>query len=292
MLGIAAAHAAPLTVAVYDFKGDADAAGYGNKVTALVTADLTTKTNLALVERSELDKALNEEAFGLSGMVNSEAAAKIGQITGAKVLVAGQVIKTGGDHLILIANVVGTETCRMFADKVEGSADNLSELTSDLSRKIAQTVSAQSTNLILPPVESDAARRERILKNVQGTNRPSVSINIRRYGQSWNESAVENELGSVLLKAGFTVADARADRKPDVEIIGGSYVLTTTRRGDLYSCSVGMDLKIQERRSGNILGLERFESLATGAGETAAGAAAWFKLGDAAAERIMPILAK
>ena len=185
----AVAHAAPqspLTVAVYDFRGDADGHminGYANKVTTLVTADLTTETNLDMLERAELTKALNEQAFGISGMVSSDAAAKIGQITGAKVLVAGQVIKTSGDHLIIVANIIGTETGRLFADKVEGAADNLTQLTSDLSRKIAQTISDQTTNLVLLPQESTAARLNRIINNINGTNRPSISINIVRYAE-------------------------------------------------------------------------------------------------------------
>src|SRR5690242_11132151 len=144
ILGTITAHAMPLTVAVYDFKGDGEAAGYGNNATTLVTADLTTETNLVLVERSELNKALSEQAFGASGMVSSDAAAKVGQITGAKVLVAGQVIKTGKDHLIIVANIIGTETGRLFADEVEGTADNFTSLTSDLSRKIAQTITSQA----------------------------------------------------------------------------------------------------------------------------------------------------
>ena len=38
-----------LTVAVYDFTGEADAASYVKKVTTLVTVNLTTETNLVLV---------------------------------------------------------------------------------------------------------------------------------------------------------------------------------------------------------------------------------------------------
>src|ERR1035441_4960905 len=88
-----------LTVAVYDFtEPDKDPAGYGTKVTALVTADLTVETNLVMVERAGLKKVLGEQAIGVSGLVTSDTAAKIGQITGAKVLVSGQVINAGGTH--------------------------------------------------------------------------------------------------------------------------------------------------------------------------------------------------
>jgi TolB-like protein len=282
----------PLSVAVYDFKGDAEAASYGNNVTTLVTADLTTETNLVLVERAELTAALSEQAFGISGMVSSDAAAKIGQITGAKVLVAGQVIKTGQNHLIIVANIIGTETGRLFADKVEGAADNLSDLTSDLSRKIAQTISDQTTNLVLLPQEATADRLNRIIKNINGTNRPSISINIRRYGKKWNEATVEGELGAILVKAGFTVVDANSDRKPDVQITGGGNIVAKSRRGGLFTCSYSMDVKIQERRSGSIIAFDRQESSATDAGQGAATTAAQVKTVDDLAERILPLLAK
>ena len=152
-----------IAVTVYDFTGDTDLVGFGRKVTTLVTADLTTETNLLLLERAELDKALSELAFGSSGMVSSDAAARIGQITGAKVLVAGQVIKTGEHHLVVVANIIGTETGRLFASKVEGDADGLMDLTSELSRQIAKTVTDQATNLVRAPEELHADRVERIL---------------------------------------------------------------------------------------------------------------------------------
>jgi len=289
------AHAAPpsLTVAVYDFKGDADTASFGSKVTTLVTANLTTETNLVLVERAELTKALNEQAFGISGMVSSDAAAKIGQITGAKVLVAGQVIKTGNDHLVIVANIIGTETGRLFADKVEGAADNLSELTSDLSRKIAQTISDQATNLVLMPQESNAARLDRVIKNISGTNRPTASISIIHVnGKPWRETAVEGEMGAVLLKAGFTVVDENSDRKPDVQISGGGNVTARTHRGGLFASSYSLDVKIQERRSGSIIAFDHQESTATDAGQAAATTAAQIKTVDDLAERLLPLLAK
>ncbi len=281
-----------LTVAVYDFTGDPDAASYGSKVTALVTANLTTETNLVMLERAELTKALSEQAFGISGMVSSDAAAKIGQITGAKVLVAGQIIKSEGNHLIIVANIIGTETGRLFADKVEGAADNLSELTSDLSRKIAGTISDQTSNLTLPAQESREDRLARIIKNINGTNRPSISISIKRTGHAWNETTVEGELGAVLLKAGFKVVDEKADGKPDIEITGGGDLLAQPNRGGVYSCSYGLDVKIQERRTGNIILFYRQVSIATSNGHAAAATASAVKVADDLAERIMPLLAK
>jgi hypothetical protein len=238
-----------------------------------------------------LTKALNEQAFGVSGMVSSEAAAKIGQITGAKVLVAGQVMKTSDNHLIIVAYIIGTETGRLFANKVEGAADNLTALTSDLSRKIALTITVQTTNLVTPEPESREDYLNRIVKNIHGTNRPSISVSIQRYNHPY-EPTIDGELGAILLTAGFKVVDGNSDHKPDIEIVGGGDMLALTSRGELFSCSYGLDVKIQERRTGVIIGFDHQESTATSTGQVAAFTAAQIKTVDALAERILPLLAK
>jgi len=282
-----------LTVAVYDFKGDADARSFGDKVTTLVTANLTTETNLVMLERAELNKALSEQAFGISGMVSSDAAAKIGQITGAKVLVAGQVIKTGGDNLVIVADIIGTETGRLFADKVEGAADKLMELTSDLSRKIAQTISDQRSNLTMAAQESSAERLVRIIKSIKGKNRPSVSVNIfLPRGKERHSDPAEGELGAILLKAGFPVVDANSDYKPDIEITGVVDVSGGSRRGDLFFSSAVIELKIQERRSGAIIAFDHQERTAADVGLPTARRQAQVNAVDDLAERFLPLLAQ
>src|SRR3954466_235741 len=80
-------------VTIFNFSIPTTAKGerqLGPKITSLVTAELSSDTRLALVERAELSKALREQALGLSGTVDASAAAKVGQLTGAKVLVVGR----------------------------------------------------------------------------------------------------------------------------------------------------------------------------------------------------------
>ena len=283
-----------LTVAVYDFTdADKNAGGFGGKVTTLVTANLTSETNLIMLERAELTKALREQAFNISGMVSSDAAAKIGQITGVKVLVSGQVIKTAENHLVIVARIIGTESGRLFTAKVDGDTNNLMSLTSDLSRKIAQTITDQTTNLVVAAQESSADRWERIIKGISGTNRPSVSISVVHInGKAWREATAEGEFGALLLKAGFTVVDSNSDRKPDVEITGGGCVSARSHHGGLYSSSYSLNVKVQERRTGSIIAFDFQESTATESGQTAASTAAAIKSVDVLAERILPLLAK
>lgn len=284
---------APLTVAVYDFKGDVDTKNYGSKVTALVTADLTTEPNLIMLERSELNKALNEQAFGVSGMVSSDAAAKIGQITGVKVLVSGQVIMTKKDHLVIIANIIGTETARLFAAKVEGPAANLVELTTDLSAKIGQTIINQSTNLITGAKESNADRLERIVKSAHGTNRPTVSVGFHHpKGPQQPSFTANTEMGLILQKAGFVVVDGNSERKPDVMITGVVDCSGGPRRGALHTEHAVIEMKVQERRTGLIITMDRQESVAVDAAQVGAQRAAEALAVDELAERCLPLLAK
>ena len=60
--------------------------------TSLLTADLSADPRFNFVDRGQLQQVLDEEALGASGIISQDSAAKIGQLTGAKVLVTGRVL--------------------------------------------------------------------------------------------------------------------------------------------------------------------------------------------------------
>src|SRR5690348_6683180 len=79
-----------LPVAVFDFDSkDEGVHDLGPKVATLINANLSADPNIVTVERAELDKVLGEQELGLSGTVSADSAAKVGHLTGAKVLVTG-----------------------------------------------------------------------------------------------------------------------------------------------------------------------------------------------------------
>src|ERR1700744_5998422 len=107
-----------LTVAVFDFVSpDESAQGMGAKISTLVSASLSAEPNLILVERAELEKALGEQELGLSGTVSGDSAAKVGNLTGAKVLITGRVFAVD-NQTIIVAKVIGTETSRVYGEVV------------------------------------------------------------------------------------------------------------------------------------------------------------------------------
>src|SRR5678816_2340267 len=134
----------PVSVAVLDFESKEESVrDFGPKLAALLNAYLSAESGLVLVERSEIEKALGEQELGLSGTVSSETAAKVGHLTGAKVLVTGKVFKADRD-LMVVAKVIGTETSRVYGELVKGPASSsLDTLASQLAAKVASSITSK-----------------------------------------------------------------------------------------------------------------------------------------------------
>src|SRR5437762_5418151 len=111
-----------LTVAVFDFESKDEAVrDLGPKVATLINANLSAEPQIITVERAELEKVLGEHELGLSGTVSPDTAAKVGHLTGAKVLVTGRVFKADKE-LVIVAKIIGTETSRVYGELVKGQA--------------------------------------------------------------------------------------------------------------------------------------------------------------------------
>ena len=281
------------TVAVYDFRSSAPRrAAYGTEVTSLVTSSLAADTNLVMIERAQVARALQEQAFGASGLVSADTAAKIGQMTGAKILVTGQIILGEQGHLVIIADIIGTETGRLFAAQVQGGNNNLINLTSDLSQKISQTISDQLTNLVAPPEVSHDERVKQIVQSITGTNRPAISVLIHRPLPRIRATTAENEFGAILLKAGFKVVDGQSDMKPDLEITGVDDISPGAARKGFFMYHAVIDLTVRRRLTGELLGFEHEEASATDTSKSAASRATEVNAVDAVAAKVLPLLGK
>ena len=116
--------------------------GYGAKIGGILFAKLATDESLLLVDRADLDKVLKEHELNLSGMVRPDQATKVGQLTGAKVLITGSAIEVD-KTLYLIAKIIGTETSRVVGESVKGkTSDELAPLVERLAAQVAATVAS------------------------------------------------------------------------------------------------------------------------------------------------------
>ncbi|HMJ88828.1 MAG TPA: CsgG/HfaB family protein [Candidatus Acidoferrum sp.] len=259
-----AAEPPPLSVAVFDFESKEDSIkDLGPKISALLNALLSTNEKLILVERTELDKALGEQELGLSGTVSTETAAKIGHLTGAKVLITGKLMKIDKDVLI-VAKVIGTETSRVYGETVKAPASGaIDELATQLADKISNTVEKRADTLVAK-VLSREDRVATIKAGLKEMKRPAVSIKLpeKHFGAPVVDPAAETELSLILQQAGFEIVDDKSAQKADVEITGEAFSAFALRRGNLISCKARVELKAHTKADGKILTVDRETSVA------------------------------
>jgi hypothetical protein len=282
------------TVAVFDFDSkDENVRDLGPKVATLVNAVLSADPSLILVERAELEKALGEQELGLSGTVSSDTAAKVGQLTGARVLVTGRVFKVDKETLI-VAKLIGTETSRVYGELVKGGPSmSISDLSTELAQKIATTVTGKGDTLVAK-VETQEERIARIKDAIKSDKRPAVSVSIaeRHFGGPTIDPAAETEFGVVLVECGFPLADGKSDLRPEIEIVGEAFSEFGMRKGNLVSCKGRVEIKVRERSTGNILLVDRQTGVAVDLSEQIASKTALQNAALELAGRVLPKLAK
>jgi hypothetical protein len=282
----------PITIAVLNVAGPRRT--LANNISALLTVNLSADPRFSLVDRNELDKVLKEQSLGSSGNITPETAARIGQLTGAKVLITGREFSpNSGNDIVVIANVIGTETGRVFSHTEQGTGTGVVDLVAKLSGKIAQTIGEQTTNLVARPAEAGSQRLNRIIEQTKGRKLPSVSVRIKEtIGDGGESKTAETELGLILRKAGFTLLDEKSKQQPDIRITGDAITGRMEKRDDLFSCPATVAIKVQERKSGKILSLDLQRGVAADVGEPTAARKALESAADGLAERLIPALAQ
>jgi len=282
-----------LTVAVFNFESrDEGARDLGPKVADLLSANLSAEPQIITVERAELEKILGEQELGLSGTVSADTAAKVGHLTGAKVLVTGRVFHADKD-LLIVAKIIGTETSRVYGELVKGAAASasMSDLSAQLAKKIAQVV-AEKGDTLVSKSETREQKTERIVKSLKEGKRPSVSVKLpeRHFGVMVIDPAAETELSAILQKAGFTVLDEKSSDKPDIEITGEAFSAYGARKGSLVSVRSRIELKAHERTSGKVLAADSQTSVAVDIAEQTAAKTALENAAVEIAGRLLPKL--
>ncbi len=282
-----------LTVAVFNFESKDEAVhGLGPKVSDLINANLSAEPEIITVERAELEKALGEQELGLSGMVNPDTAAKVGNLTGAKVLVTGRVFEAD-NQLFIVAKIIGTETSRVYGDLVSGPVQgSLANLSAQMAKKIAAVVTKEGDTLIAK-VESRDDRIAKIKKQLGNKQLPAVSVKIaeQHFGQFIVDPAAQTELSLILQQCGFTVVDDLSTNKANVAITGEAFSEFGMQKGNLKSCRARIEIKARDVTSGKILDIDRQTSVGVDLAEHVAAKTALQNAADDLAERIIPKLA-
>lgn len=282
----------PLTVAILNFQvSGKEFEKKGAEAAILLNAKLSTAPNLILVEREEIEKIFGEQELGLSGNVTPDTAAKVGQLTGAKVLVTGRVFGAEKKFFV-VAKIISTETSRVYGETATFfSPEELDSAVNNLAPKIVSVIENRGDTL-LAKVEDPAARLERLKKVVANKKLPSVSVQIneQHINRAGIDPAAQTEMKLVLQQLGFEVIDASSGKQPDVTITGEAFSEMAGRRGNLVSCRSRIEIKVAQPATGKLLLADRQTDVAVDLAENMAGKAALQNAALKLLDRIIPAI--
>ncbi len=282
-----------ISVAVLDFQASgAKLAELGPQTAVLINANLSHVDNLILVERQELEKLFNEMELGATGTIKPETAAKIGSLTGAKVIVTGRVFETGAT-LTLVAKIMGTETSRVYGEEISiPGPDYLRDGANGLAKKISNTILTKSATLVAKP-ETQEDLVAALQKAIKGKKLTSITVSIqeRHFGQPAIDPAAETEFITVLSQLGFTIIDpSKSAQKPDVLINGEGFSEFAMRKGNLVTCKSRLEIKAFRAETGALIFADRQIESAIDLSERIAGKAALQKAASKLLLRMTPKL--
>ncbi len=275
----------------------------GDKISEILTAELSGNPGIQLVERAKIDKAFDELALGKTGLVDDAAAARIGHMVGAQVLITGRAFPVD-DELFIIGKVVGVETGRVFAAKADGPlSGKLNSMVQTLSGSISKVLLKHDAELV--GKETKEKDYEALIRQAVGdAKRPRVSVFVkeRHMSQESLDPPVETEAIYLLQKTGFTVTDERnkqlsdwaaaylEDTSQKAPVSGNSDVIIVG--GDLVSCKARAELRAIDAKSGQVLAIDRKSATAVDLAEHTAAKAALQKAADELLLNLIPEMVK
>lgn len=282
----------PTTVAVLGvYEKGPDVKDLGGKLDTLIIASLTTRDNLLLVERAELDKVMAELELNLSGMVDPKTANQIGHMVGANVLVSAATFQLNG-MIYVVAKVIGTETTRVFGVSVKGDMNELDELVEKLVDGIDKTIVEKRA--VLTAQKKPTPDRLAALKAKVGKAKlPVVAVDIgeRHVGRSVADPAAQTELIHALQFLGFTIIDGKqkSAKQADLFITGDAVSEFAMQRQTLIGVRARVELSIKDQ-SGKVWVADRQSVSKVALTEQIAGKVAIEEAAMDLAERVIPKL--
>ena len=279
----------PITVAILPFnERGSGVKTVGLQIADLIFADLVMNNKIWIVERTEMKKILDEAELNLSGMVNPAQANKIGQLSGAKIIVTGSVFKIK-KKIIIVAKIISTETGKLLGAKVQGTWA-IDKLVAGLSRKISDNINRKSKSL-LPKVKTRTDIVTSLKRKMHGKKRPKlyISISEKHIDKPTPDPAAEVEMQLIAQLLGFKLTENQSDA--DLILTGEGFSEFSTRRRKLISVKARLEIKAVNH-NGDVVAVDRQTSVEVDLAERIAGKKALQSASAKIAERLLPKLCK
>jgi len=293
---VRAADAKPVRVAILPCQAlSSETDEMSRTVSALLASAMTKREGVELVEREQLDKALKEQALGVTGLVDADQAAKLGKLLGAKILVSEKTFIADHD-VYLSAHVINVETGRVKAAtrSTPLAHPSVAALCESLADDISKILKTDLVNGAVTDEDAFKALIEKLKKSTGDGPRPTVTLVLpeEHMRRPIPDPAVATELAYVLRKLRFTVIEndnadlekwvkdhfaGKTTKFPsaigniDVVIFGGGISEDAGRTGALYSARARVELTAMKVKSGEVIAVNRAAGTAADTSENIAG---------------------
>ena len=141
----------PLKIAILPFKDSSIDRNYSNFVQSMpdmIMTNLAKSRNIILVERNQIDKALEHFAIEMSGLIDDKNAIQIGNWLGANKIILGNFIAIGKDVRIDVRVVDIKYGIITKTTNISGKVDELFKIIDDLSLKIYDLFEVSQSNIL------------------------------------------------------------------------------------------------------------------------------------------------
>ena len=259
-----------ISIAVLPFEGE-ESPQVDQLITGLLTAQLSQRENWLVLERRRMDAILEEMDLNISGLVKQDAAIRLGELVGARVLVTGSILKVG-DSRYIIAKLIGTETSRVSGVSVKAEIDSpVSDQVEKLTDLIAREAEAKLEKLVATGQKEklSIAKLRKLVKKLN-RKRTAYSVAISVDHQSVNgktvDSAIQNELKRVLTEIGLPIVD---QEDADLQIRASGISDFGIRKGNLISVSGRVEMELL--KAGKVIAANQESKIVFGTSEAIAG---------------------
>ncbi|MFT3990076.1 MAG: CsgG/HfaB family protein [Luteolibacter sp.] len=233
------------SVGILPFSETDDTKSLGASASDLLSAQLGMSGQFVLVERAQLDAVLSEQGLGLSGAIDPQSAAKVGNLSGAQILVTGRVFKAG-KTTYCIAKAISVATGRSLPAQTQVNDGDWLAASTRLATSLAAAVAKSSTEMA-PKTETPEARIERLGKLLVGKTPPKVCVRIpeQHLSRIVPDPAIQTEIELTLRQLGATITDTATDA--DFLVTGEAFSERAVQLGTLVSCRARCELTLTRK---------------------------------------------
>jgi Curli production assembly/transport component CsgG len=275
------------TIAILPFKAKSMAVkGQGSQIADLLLVSLEMKGLFSMVSRENLNKILDELQLNASGLVSKESQNKIGQLSGAKIIITGSVFKASTKTYV-IAKIIGVETSKVVGCSVSGKKTG-TDLAEELGEKVAKLLISRSKKLLPAPLKQEDLITElkKQLGDISGTK---VFVRVAEDVVNVPDPAVQTELQVILGKVGFKLVDNAVEA--DFSINGEAFGVNGGRIGAFFTGQARVEIKVTGK-DGKIVMIDRQTETVPALSLDIACKNALAQAGRQLAKRILPQLKK